>query len=60
MTELAEKSANGLLEGEDRKALQNEMDELCSEIDRMATTANFNGKKLLNGDLGSNGKSSYF
>nr|WP_242848210.1 hypothetical protein [Ruminococcus sp. HUN007] len=56
MTELAEKSANGLLEGEDRKALQNEMDELCSEIDRMATTANFNGKKLLNGDLGSNGK----
>jgi flagellin len=56
MTELAEKSANGLLEGEDRKALQNEMDQLCGEIDRMATTANFNGKKLLNGDLGSNGK----
>jgi len=55
MTELAEKSANGLLDNEDRTALQNEMDELCSEIDRMATTANFNGKKLLNGDLGSNG-----
>ncbi|MBQ5989536.1 MAG: hypothetical protein IJL67_08595 [Oscillospiraceae bacterium] len=56
MTELAEKSANGLLDNEDRTALQNEMDQLCSEIDRMATTANFNGKKLLNGDLGSNGK----
>ncbi len=56
MTELAEKAANGLLEGEDRKALQNEMDELCGEIDRMATTANFNGKKLLDGSIGSNGK----
>ena len=33
MTELAEKAANGLLEGEDRKALQNEMDELCGEIE---------------------------
>ena len=46
MTELAEKAANGVLADEDRNALQDEMDELCAEIDRMATTANFNGKKL--------------
>jgi len=53
MTELSEKAANGLLKDEDRNALQNEMDQLCGEIDRMASTANFNGVKLLNGDLGS-------
>ncbi|MBP1566973.1 MAG: hypothetical protein J6A58_14635 [Oscillospiraceae bacterium] len=29
------------------------MDELCAEIDRMATTANFNGKKLMDGSIGS-------
>ena len=53
MTELSEKAANGLLESEDRKALQNEMDQLCGEIDRMASTANFNGVKLMDGSLGS-------
>ena len=53
MTELSEKAANGLLQDEDRKALQNEMDQLCGEIDRMASTANFNGVKLLDGSLGS-------
>jgi flagellin len=53
MTELAEKSANGLLKEEDRGALQNEMDQLCAEVDRMASTANFNGVKLMDGSLGS-------
>jgi flagellin len=53
MTELAEKAANGLLKDEDRGALQNEMDQLCGEIDRMASTANFNGVKLMDGSLGS-------
>jgi len=52
MTELAEKAANGTLGKDDRDALQNEMDELCGEIDRMATTANFNGHKLMDGSLG--------
>jgi flagellin len=56
MTELSEKAANGLLEKEDRKALQNEMDQLCGEIDRMASTANFNGVNLLDGTLGATGK----
>jgi flagellin len=42
--------------GTDRAALQAEMDQLCAEIDRIALTANFNGNKLLNGNLdGSSG-----
>lgn len=53
MTELAEKAANGVLDDTDRDALQDEMDQLCSEIDRVATTANFNGHKLMDGSLGS-------
>jgi flagellin len=32
------------------------MDQLCAEIDRMASTANFNGVSLLDGSLGSTGK----
>ena len=35
----------------DRAALQAEMDQLCAEIDRIALTANFNGNKILNGNL---------
>lgn len=38
--------------GTDRAALQKEMDQLCSEIDRIASTANFNGNKLMNGNIG--------
>lgn len=56
MVELSEKSANGVLEDTDRDALQKEMDELCGEIDRMATTANFNGRKLMDGSIGSSAK----
>jgi flagellin len=52
MTELAEKSANGVLKTEDRDALQKEMNQLCAEIDRVASTANFNGNKLMDGSLG--------
>lgn len=37
--------------GTDRTALQAEMDQLCAEIDRIALTANFNGNKLMNGNL---------
>jgi flagellin len=55
MTELAEKAANGTLGNEDRNSLQKEMDQLSGEIDRIATTTNFNGHKLLDGSIGSNG-----
>lgn len=53
MTEISEKAANGVLEDTDRKKLQDEMDQLCAEVDRIASTANFNGHKLLDGSLGS-------
>ena len=55
MTELAEKAANGTLGKEDRQSLQEEMNQLCGEIDRIATTANFNGHKLLDGSNGGKG-----
>jgi len=52
MYELAEQSANGTFEdGTDRKQLQKEVDQLKSEINRIADSANFNGIKLLNGDM---------
>ena len=53
MTEISEKAANGVLEDTDRNKLQDEMNQLCAEIDRIASTANFNGHKLLDGSLGS-------
>jgi len=37
--------------GVDRQAIQDEVDQLTTEIDRIAKTANFNGLKLLDGSL---------
>ena len=52
MYELAEQSANGTFEdGTDRKQLQKEVDQLKSEINRIADSANFNGIKLLYGSM---------
>ena len=52
MVELATQSANGTYEGAtDRAQLQKEVDQLKSEINRIADSANFNGIKLLNGDM---------
>ncbi len=54
MVYLAEQSANGTYDNDiDRNALQDEVDSLVSEINRIGETANFNGKKLLNGEMGS-------
>ena len=56
MYELAEQSANGTFEdGTDRKQLQREVDQLKSEINRIADSANFNGIKLLDGSMAANG-----
>lgn len=51
-------AADGGVDGEtyanaatDRQALQDEMDQLAAEIDRIATTANFNNLKLMDGSL---------
>ena len=52
MDYLATQSANGTYDNEvDRAALQKEVDQLKTEINRIADSANFNGIKLLNGDL---------
>ncbi len=54
MVELATQSANGTYDDTtDRFQLQKEMDQLRSEINRIADSANFNGIKLLDGSLGS-------
>ena len=58
MVELADQSANGTYDNEvDRANLQKEIESLSSEIDRIAEGTNFNGIKLLNGDL--DGKDTY-
>ncbi len=52
MYELAEQSANGTYEdGTDRKQLEKEVDQLKSEINRIADSSNFNGIKLLDGSM---------
>src|SRR5215207_5041270 len=47
MRELAVQSSNATNNATDRVALQNEVGQLKQEIDRVATSANFNGTKLL-------------
>ncbi len=52
MTELCTKAANGTYDSKvDRKAIQDELDQLCEEMDRIAKNTNFNGIKLLDGTL---------
>ena len=52
MDSLATQSANGTYDDAvDRDNLQKEVDALKSEIDRIADSSNFNGKKLLDGSL---------
>ena len=53
MRELAEQSANGTNSADDRAALQAEIDQLTTEIDRVAETTKFNEIYLLKGDKGS-------
>ena len=55
MVELADQSANGTYDVEtDRANLQKEVEQLKSEIDRIADSANFNGIKLLDGSMSAN------
>ena len=48
--ELSVQAANDVLTADDRSYIQLEVDELKSEIDRIANTTQFNKKKLLNGE----------
>ncbi|NLY14950.1 MAG: flagellin [Gammaproteobacteria bacterium] len=52
MRDLALQSANGSNSGEERKALNQEVSELKKELDRIANTTSFGGKKLLDGSFG--------
>ncbi|WP_323054958.1 flagellin [Dechloromonas sp. A34] len=51
--ELAVQSANASNSASDRKAIQSEVGQLLSELDRVANTTEFNGQKLLDGSFGS-------
>ena len=49
MRELAVQSASDTNTDDDRTQIQNEIDQLTQEVDRIATTTEFNTKKLLDG-----------
>lgn len=49
--ELSIQSANSTNSATDRAALQSEVNQLISELDRIANTASFNGLKLLDGSF---------
>ncbi len=51
MNELAVKAAHGAMTPEDRQMVQDEVDQLCSEIDRIAKATEFNGQSLLDGEF---------
>ncbi len=57
MRELAQQAASGTLASSDRTALNNEFQDLKSEITRISDTTEFNGLKLLDGTLSTNGVS---
>ena len=50
MNELAVKSSNGTNSADDRSYIQNEIDQLVTEIDRVSTTTKFNETYLLQGN----------
>ncbi|RLU01586.1 flagellin [Ketobacter sp.] len=49
--ELSLQAANGTLNASDRNAIQQEIDQLKQEVDRIADTTTFNGKRVLDGSL---------
>jgi flagellin len=52
MNELCVKAANGTNSDTDREYIQDEIDQLNTEIDRVAVATKFNETYLLNGDIG--------
>ena len=59
MNELAVKAANGTQSEDDRSYIQNEIDQLTTEIDRVAETTKFNETYLLKGDKAAATKYTY-
>ena len=59
MNELAVQASNGTNSQTDRDAIQSEIDQLTTEIDRVAETTKFNETYLLKGDADGNTKKIY-
>ena len=59
MNELATQSANGTNSTTDRKAIQDEIDQLTTEIDRVSETTKFNETYLLKGNPQTASKSTF-
>src|SRR5690606_35819279 len=55
MRDLSVQASNGTNSAEDLTAIQDEITSLTTEVERIATTTDFNGTKLLNGDLAAAG-----
>lgn len=53
--ELAVQSANGIYSDEDRMQIQVEVSQLIAEVDRISSTAQFNGMNILTGRFAENG-----
>lgn len=51
MREIAIRGSNGVLTASDRRVLQNEIEQLREEVDRIANASEFNTKKLLDGSV---------
>ena len=51
MRELSVQSASDTLDNAERAYIQTEVDELVAELDRIATTTNFNGVSLMDGSV---------
>lgn len=52
MRDLSVQAANGTLSDSDRKGVQSEINQLKSEVNRVASQTSFNGTKLLDGSSG--------
>jgi len=55
MRELSVQAANGTETDDDRESVQNEIEQLQSELTRISETTEFNTMKLLDGSMGSTG-----
>lgn len=51
MREVTVQAANGTLSNNDKTKIQDEIDQLTAEVDRIADTTSFNGKSLLTGNI---------
>ncbi|MCL2032470.1 MAG: flagellin [Methanomassiliicoccaceae archaeon] len=60
MKELAEQAATGTYTNEQRMIIHSEFAAMAAEIDRIATATNFNGRKLLNGNVSIAGENGYW